>query len=270
MATGKNNQTPDNTESCPQQDGFFDDRPPSLVPTEDGSPTLLSVTGETYHSLSGAVLESQHIYVETGFRFLSDRMRKSGQYPKTIHLLEMGFGTGLNALLTYRAWMSERKGPAPEILYETFEAFPLHETIWNALHYDSSPDEKEFFVHMHQGPWGEPFQAAAGFTLIKRKEDFTAGFLPANIHLVYYDAFSPAVQPELWTKEVLGRITPFLETNAVLVTYSSRGEVKRHLLELGFMIERLPGPGKKRHILRAVYRPDTCLMTGVSSASIRK
>lgn len=258
------------TKSCPPKDGFFDDLSAQVVMTEDGFSTLKGPWGETYHSISGAVLESQYIYIDNGLGYFIHLNILEGTLPSRIHILEMGLGTGLNALLTYRQMIRGTFPAADGIFYEGVELFPPDEKILEPLHYTASDKEEDFFWKMHRGPWNEPFCPAPGFTMLKRKENFVNYVPEKEIHLIYYDPFSPAVQPELWSADILGKITPTLVRNAVFTTYCCRRSVKNNLKDAGFLTERLPGPGKKRHILRAVYGVQSLRITGVINSSIMK
>jgi tRNA U34 5-methylaminomethyl-2-thiouridine-forming methyltransferase MnmC len=270
MATGKNNPKPVNTESCPRPDGFFSDRPAPYIATSDGSLTLMSSCGETYHSTGGAVEESQHVYIESGLRYYLEKREKAGLVPAVVHIFELGLGTGLNALLTFRETFQKNFPASVQICYRTVEMNPLEAVIWEKLSYARSEKENDFFRKMHLGPWNEPFVPAPGFTLIKLKENYLDLVIKDPIDVVYYDAFSPAVQPELWTSAAVGQLRPALTANGILTTYSCKGSFKQVLRDWGFTLEKLPGTGKKRHILRAVYDPHNSLITGVSNASMSK
>jgi tRNA U34 5-methylaminomethyl-2-thiouridine-forming methyltransferase MnmC len=263
MATAKNKQMQQKTKSCPLKDGFFDNLSGQVVMTEDGSPTIRGPWGETYHSVSGAVLESQYVYVDNGLGYFMHLGILEGTIPSRMHILEMGLGTGLNALLTYRQMIHGTFPATDSIFYEAAELFPPAAKILEQLNYTASEEEDAFFRNMHRGPWNEPFCPAPGFTLLKRKENFVNYVPGKEIHVIYYDAFSPAVQPELWTGDIFEKIAPFLAQNAVLTTYCCRGSVRKSLKDAGFMTERLPGPGRKRHILRAVYGVQHLRITGV-------
>ncbi|MDD4920158.1 MAG: tRNA (5-methylaminomethyl-2-thiouridine)(34)-methyltransferase MnmD [Bacteroidales bacterium] len=270
MATARSNTEQHATKSCPHKDGFFDESSYQVIVTEDGSPTIRGMWDETYHSISGALQESLHVYIRNGLRYFAQRNAEEGSLSQTVHILDVGFGTGLNALLTYREMLSGLFPESTSIYYETVEKFPLPESIIQQLVYTDSEQEMEFFRNIHRGKWGMPFRAAQGFTMLKHEGDLI-GYHPAQkIQIVYYDPFSPAVQPELWTSEIIDGITPSLQKNAVLTTYCCRGSFKHVLRESGFVIERLEGTGKKRHILRAVYCPHNLRITGVTSSSMIK
>ncbi|MFA5443839.1 MAG: tRNA (5-methylaminomethyl-2-thiouridine)(34)-methyltransferase MnmD [Bacteroidales bacterium] len=270
MVTGKNNPKPVNTESCPRPDGFFSVSPAPYIETSDGSLTLMSSCGETYHSTGGAVEESQHVYIESGLRYYLEEREKAGLVPAVVHIFELGLGTGLNALLTYREMFREKFPASVHIFYSAVEMNPLEAVIWEKLDYARSEKENDFFRKMHMGPWNEPFVPAPGFTLIKLKKNYLNLIINDLIDVVYYDAFSPAVQPELWTSAALGQLLPALTANGILTTYSCKGSFKQVLRDWGFSLQKLPGTGKKRHILRAVYGSHNSLITGVSNASMSK
>ncbi len=226
-----------------------------ILLTGDGSPTLFSSRfGETYHSNGGAVKESEYVFIECGLRYFLEQQRQQDCPPGKIHILEAGFGTGLNALLTYREQLSQGTN-APDILYETVDLFPIEAGIWQKLNYVTDKPLRDFYEELHVSVWDSPVPIAKGFTLFKRKQDLRH-FLPSGkIDVVYFDAFSPNAQPELWDRKVLEVITGHMHTGSVFSTYSSKGTVKQALRELGYKVERLPGTGGKRHVIRAVIEP---------------
>jgi tRNA U34 5-methylaminomethyl-2-thiouridine-forming methyltransferase MnmC len=213
--------------------------------TEDGSDTLF-VPGlkEHYHSVFGAIAESRHIYLEAGFRHVY-------KPTETIRILEIGFGTGLNALLT--CIESEISGCYVE--YTAIELYPLNEEIFSRFNFYkflNFPDTQEIFQNIHKLPWNEWCHPTNHFSLHKINislEDYQPE--KETFDLIYFDAFGPTVQPEMWTKEVFNKMSFVLRKQGVLVTYSTKGTVKRNLKEAGFSIEKLPGPAGKREILRA-------------------
>ncbi len=220
-----------------------------LVLTGDGSHSLRSLRfGVEYHSVHGAIQESRHVFIEAGLRpFLAAGL-------PTIHILEMGFGTGLNALLTRQVALVF---PQVQFTYEAFEQFPVPPTEVAALNY---PRELElppvFFYELHDGGWGVPHQLADNFILRKHRADYLSSESPAyaeaSIDLIYYDAFAPSSQPELWTPEAFGVSFAALRPGGALVTYCAKGQVKRDLRQVGFTVEPLPGPPGKREMTRAV------------------
>lgn len=213
-----------------------------LQNTADGSHTLF-VPGlnEHYHSSFGAVQESLHVFIRSGLMSLPTEMPE-------VNILEMGFGTGLNALLS---WMFREKR---RIRYTTYEAFPLENNLIKTLNYSALPDFEntgDFFHGIHDAPWNQKVMIEPDFEIEKCHQLFEFAHLPENyFHLVYYDAFSPDVQPGLWTLQVFQKVFAACCYGAILVTYSAKGEVKRNLQNAGFTIEKLPGPPGKRHILR--------------------
>jgi tRNA U34 5-methylaminomethyl-2-thiouridine-forming methyltransferase MnmC len=213
-----------------------------IIQTADGSKTIeLPEWNESYHSRHGAWQESQHVFIKMGL----------GHFPrKAIKVLEMGFGTGLNAIQCLQ--YAEDAGLSIE--YHTLEAYPLEMNEWEAMQYDtllSEPRQKEYYRQMHTAPWNEFTMLGSHFHFVKYQRDIRS-FLPdCQPDLVFYDAFGPRVQPELWTAEIFKRLYDLMADRGVLTTYCAKGEVRRHLQKIGFEVERLPGPPGKREMLRA-------------------
>ncbi len=214
-----------------------------LQATADGSQTIAIPGMEvTYHSRHGAIRESMHVFIGAGLNAVvlprEEEMR----------ILEMGFGTGLNALLTLAA------AEGRPVWYEAIEKFPLPGVLTAALEYGTQlqqPEADEQLQQMHAAPWNEPFRVTSAFTLTKHHcsmEDFQSGH---RFHLVYFDAFAPAAQPELWTVAVFQKLYGLMEENGLLVTYCSKGVVRRAMQEAGFRVEKIPGPPGKREMVRA-------------------
>lgn len=205
--------------------------------TKDGSSTLYSARfDQHYHSIHGAVQESQHVFLDMGLKALE------GNRP--IRIMEMGFGTGLNALMTCQ--QADR-----EIHYISLEAFPLSEEETKQLNYGVLLEGEEAFQRIHEAAWGEPVTITDRFLLEKHHislEEFPG---TADIDLVYWDAFAPGSQPELWTESVFAGIHSWMNPGGILTTYSAKGDVRRALIAAGFEIEKLPGPPGKREMLRA-------------------
>jgi tRNA U34 5-methylaminomethyl-2-thiouridine-forming methyltransferase MnmC len=212
------------------------------VLTEDGSTTLFnSGLKEHYHSIHGAIQESGHIFMREGF----DKIQA---FP--VSIFEAGFGTGLNAFLTFLA----SEGKAGSIFYTAIENYPVEEKITLSLNYPEliNPAKAEVFRAMHNAPWNKEINLSRHFTLLKIKEDLCKIQLPETAYdLVYFDAFSPAVQPELWTEEIFRKLFTSMKAGAFLVTYSVKGSVTRALTTVGFIVEKLPGPPGKRAMTRA-------------------
>jgi tRNA U34 5-methylaminomethyl-2-thiouridine-forming methyltransferase MnmC len=214
--------------------------------TSDGSHTIsIPSLQVTYHSKHGAIQESMHVFIEAGLRFISP------QSGRPVEILEMGLGTGLNALLTLIA--SENMA----VRYESLEAYPIDTDIIDQLNYCGQlnrNDLSEIFQSMHKSDWEIPLSISTNFTLIKRKiklGDYNSG---RKFHLVYFDAFAPGTQPELWTTEIFTKLYNLMEENGVLVTYCSKSDVRRSLLASGFNVEKIPGPPGKREMLRAIRK----------------
>lgn len=215
--------------------------------TEDGSSTVFNSSfNQHYHSIHGAISESQHVFMKMGW----ERVRHNWN---DLSILEIGFGTGLNALLVLLECINEINR---HVSYTTLEAYPLEEAEYRQLNYAQQlnyPGQQENFISMHE--WNEemPYAIENGFQFIKKKiklEDF----IPDQnaFDLVFFDAFSPEAQPELWTEEIFRKLYAGMKTGGILVTYCAKGQVRRNLIAAGFEVERLPGPPGKREMLRAV------------------
>lgn len=212
-----------------------------IVETEDGSHTIyIPEINEHYHSVHGAIQESNYIFIARGFNF-------SASDP--VSILEIGFGTGLNVLLT--ALQSSATGRL--VFYTTIDNNHLDSHITESLNYAQMTGEgsREIFNRIHSSPWNTDYELLPGFILRKIKGDLTKMQLSGNYDLIYFDAFSPEKQPEMWTKKIFSMISDVTVTGGVMVTYCVKGEVKRILKSSGFRISLLPGPPGKRHILRA-------------------
>ncbi len=217
-----------------------------IVLTEDGSSSLfVEDLNEHYHSIHGAIQESMHIFIQEGL--FSEQLNDF----ETIHILEVGFGTGLNALLTYFSALKANK----IIYYTTIEPYPLSQKEVELLNYanfieDSSA--KSVFQEIHDTPWEEAVKIADHFSLYKHQQSALEVPYPFNVFdLIYFDAFAPDVQPELWKEELFEKIYQSMKAGSILITYSTKGIVKRALKSAGFQPEKLPGPKGKREILKA-------------------
>lgn len=213
-----------------------------LINTADGSHTIyVPELDEHYHSVHGAVQESQFIFIDNGFDFCKT---------DPVSILEIGFGTGLNALLTaVRGYNGNR-----EINYSSIEKYPLDEKTTNSLnHYKFAGEKgKEIFQIIHSSPWNIEVSICRNFNLKKIKADFTKEPVSGKYDLIYFDAFGPDKQPEMWTRDLFSGIAAVTNKNGILVTYSAKGEVKRNLKSCGFDVTLLPGPPGKRQMIRAV------------------
>lgn len=212
-----------------------------LQTTADGSHTLyLPAMDEHYHSINGAIGESEHIFVNAGLRSLTRR---------EIRILEIGFGTGLNAFLTLREVMVNLDW---RIVYFAVELYPLPFELATRLNYAGLawPEGESLFLDLHRAEWGKPTQITDRFVLHKIEGDANHVSLPDGIDLVYMDAFAPEKQPEMWNAALYRRLVDAMVPGATLVTYCAKGDVRRGLRDAGLSMERLPGPPGKRHILR--------------------
>lgn len=197
----------------------------------------------TYHSHHGAVQESMHVFIEAGLRWT---INHAAGMPPSMRVFEMGFGTGLNALLTA---LEAEKLQLP-FQYTAVEKFPLTADEAAGLNYGG--ENKALFQSLHAAAWNEQVVINPFFTLEKVEgalESFTA---TAPYHLIYFDAFAPAAQPELWTEEIFSRLYGMLHPGGVLVTYCSKGVVRRAMQAAGFTVTKTPGPPGKREMVRAV------------------
>lgn len=214
-----------------------------LIITDDGSNSIyIPEIDETYHSTYGAIQEAKHVFIEQGLNRLS----------KTdIKILEMGFGTGLNVLLS----VIESESLNVKIDYVGIEAFPVESEIFSVLNYTSliGEEHSSIFNKIHDIPWGSPFSINDHFVLTKiaiKIQNYI--FEKESFDIVYYDAFGPRVQSELWSVEVLEKMFEALNKSGFLVTYCAQGQFKRNLKEVGFEVEVLPGPPGKREMTLAI------------------
>ncbi len=217
-----------------------------LVTTSDGSHTLyVKEIDEHYHSVHGALQESMHVFINAG---LAEAEKKFD----TIHLLEIGFGTGLNCLLTY---FNHHK----PVKYAGIEAFPVEESILGKLNYTewlNYRDSQKLFNNIHSAEWNTPVLLNHDFELIKlntRIENMAVTDLKIfdKPNLIYFDAFAPSAQPELWTENIFKDIFNIMAEDGILVTYCAKGEVKRNMKAAGFNVKALPGPKGKREMTKA-------------------
>lgn len=214
-----------------------------MLLTEDGSTTLYNeIIGEHYHSTHGAIQESQFIFIKDGL----NECKKD-----EIHILEMGFGTGLNAFLT----MLEAEKTGKKIHYHTVELYPISVEQAKTLNFAQilAPKKNEDFLKLHTSKWGEISKISTNFEMLKIQGDFNSlDFNELRFDVVYYDAFSPEKQPELWSLDLFKKIYDACNPNAILTTYCAKGYVRRNLQAAGFTVHRLPGPPGKREKLSAM------------------
>ena len=216
------------------------------VITKDGSHTIsIPEMNVTYHSHHGAIQESMHVYINAGLKYISETLKAT-----EICIFEMGFGTGLNALLT----LMEAEKNQLTIHYTTVELFPLLVDEIILLNYCEQLHRKDLepvFQQLHQCDWEKDISITPFFTLHKTKnslKNFTASKLQ---NLIFYDAFAPSAQPELWTKETFEKLYQILLPGGILVTYCSKSDVRRAMQAAGFIVEKIQGPRGKREMVRA-------------------
>ena len=212
--------------------------------TGDGSHTLyVPELDEPYHSVHGSIQESRHVYINEGFR------KTSGD---NLRILECGFGTGLNLLLTMEAARTEVK----KVFYHAVEKYPLAPEEYVHLNFGSlvAGLPPHTLTSIHDGPWNRPFIPGDSFTVFKELADFRNMAPKGTFDLVYFDAFAPDKQPDLWSTKVFSKIFELMNPRAILVTYTSKGSVRRTLSSCGFSVEKLPGPPGKREMIRASKR----------------
>lgn len=217
----------------------------NLILTKDGSHTIaIPSMNVTYHSMHGAIQESLHVFIEAGLKSMSPHSRLEAR------IFEMGFGTGLNALLT----LAEADNMPWPVHYTAVELFPLEQGELQSLNYCEQlnrPELQPVFEDLHAAGWEKETQIKQNFTLLKLRSSLLN--LPAlpPFDLVYFDAFAPAAQPELWTPEVFRILYDLLLPGGILVTYCSKGDVRRAMQSAGFQVEKIPGPPGKREMVRA-------------------
>lgn len=242
-----------------------------IITTGDGSDTLYNKKlKEPYHSTFGALQESLHLFINHGWEHLHN-------HPGPVAVFEVGFGTGLNALLTALKAVDDQR----KVLYASLELTPLPEEIWKRLNYpdrvelmrteagshhqrdqgrtsdDSTiqPSVIDLFSLIHSAPWETVEAVSPWFHLLKLQGDLFNFTLPdLRFDLIYFDAFGPDVQPVLWSEEVFDKMVQLLKPQGLLITYSCKGTVKRNLRAAGFTLEKIPGPPGKRECLRAWKR----------------
>lgn len=219
-----------------------------ILITSDGSTTIhLPEWNEQYHSKHGAIQETYHVFIRTGFAKVLEHKKD------TISILEIGFGTGLNAFITFL----ETQKTAVKINYVGVEAYPVVADEIQKLNYISqlkAEKQQSDFNKMHSLSWGDTHLISNRFKLTKRKQFFEDITDENRFDIIYFDAFGAEHQPKLWTVEIFQKMFTAMKKNGILVTYSAKGSVRRAMLEVGFIVERLPGPPGKREMLRATKK----------------
>lgn len=213
--------------------------------TADGSSTLLHpILGDSYHSLSGAVEEGLHVYINAGLAYDESKIE--------MKIFEMGFGSGLNCLLTIDYAFKNTLS----IDYYAIELYPLDGEISQQLNYENFVDIRAFelYKRLLSAPWGEKIVLTPQISVTKIFGDITKCEIPVDLDLVYYDAFAYDTQPQLWSSEIFSRVAKSMKMGGVLTTYSSKGAVKEALRSAGFEVKRLVGAAGKRHMVRAIKK----------------
>jgi len=219
-----------------------------IIQTEDGSHSLYRPDiMESYHSFHGAMQESVHVYIKSGLDYFASKNKGA------IQVFELGFGTGLNALLAWQ-WATENKR---EVIYTTIEPYPLDAVIWSQLNFAeslNSPEEsKQVFEQIHLLSWGEFHQITPYFKFQKIASTLQDFEIPASqFHVIFYDAFAPKKQSELWEEAALKKVFESLKPSGVLTTYCAQGQFQRTLASAGFQVERIAGPRGKKHMVRGL------------------
>lgn len=220
-----------------------------LIKTKDGSSTLFNdELNEHYHSQHGAIQESQYVFIQNGLEKAVETFQK-------IKILEVGFGTGLNALLTYVAAANFDKNIAIE--YHTIEAFPLSIDLIESINYPeilNVKDLRNIFNKFHSCPPGEEVKMSEFFTFVKyhqKLRDYFSSHSENDFNLLYYDAFAQYAQPEMWEQDIFLELSKRMVKDGIFVTYAATGNLKRALNDVGFKVEALPGAPGKREMTRA-------------------
>lgn len=216
-----------------------------LIVTDDGSSSIyVPELDETYHSTHGAIQESKHVFIDAGLLYL---IKQKGDLNK-LKIFEVGFGTGLNALLT----VNSIDTTSVHVDYTSIELHPLDKHITNQLNYGTLLNEAaSIFDSIHDSPWGHYETITQSFRLKKIHDSFNNYQPPEQFDLIFFDAFSPGKQQELWTLSSLTKCYQMLEPKGIFVTYSAKGQLKRDLKALNFEVETLPGPPGKAQMVRA-------------------
>ena len=217
-----------------------------IVPTADGSSTIYDpISGDHYHSLHGAENESRHVFIKKG---LTDFLNSNES--KNVHLLEVGFGTGLNAIITYQEMMGHQDR---RLVYHTLEPNPVTQTEISELKFESIKqlENEAIFQRMHEGDWSSIIALSENMSFVKYKKDLQKFESDVLYDIVYYDAFAPSHQAEMWSVSIFNRIAQLMRTNGILVSYCAQGQFRRNLIESGFEVEKLEGPPGKREMIRA-------------------
>jgi tRNA U34 5-methylaminomethyl-2-thiouridine-forming methyltransferase MnmC len=212
-----------------------------IIQTKDGSHTLYSAEfDEIYHSRHGALTESEHIFIRSGLDACTG---------KVTNIFEVGFGTGLNALLS---WVYAESRDI-QINYHSIELYPVSPNIISQINYPDIIGHRDKFQKLHDAQWNEMTELSPHFSLHKINASILdLQFPSSSINVIYFDAFSPEKQPELWTVDVFAKMYDMLVPGGILVTYCSKSYVRKNMQKAGLEITKLPGPPGKRDMVRAI------------------
>ena len=212
-----------------------------VILTGDGTPTLRNLRlGETYHSRHGAKQESLHVFIHSGLKLV---------LKESVHVLEVGFGTGLNTTLTLL--QSDKT-----IHYTAIEPYPVSPKLLSELNYFLDTGDHHLHLKVIHAEFNETTRITPNFHLTKQRIGLQDFNVEEKFDVVYFDAFAPMVQPEMWTKDVFTRLFKCMNTNGILVTYCAKGQVRRDMIAAGFKVERIAGPPGKREMLRAIKKDE--------------
>ncbi|MGV3696030.1 tRNA (5-methylaminomethyl-2-thiouridine)(34)-methyltransferase MnmD [Flavobacterium sp.] len=222
-----------------------------IIQTKDGSTTIhLPEWNESYHSKHGAIQEAYHVFIKNGLSLLEVPAVSQTGETKPIAILEIGFGTGLNCLISY---LEAEKNKKP-IDYVGVEAYPvtLDEALQMNYANEIDPTQAAVFSQMHKCHWEQENAISTNFKLTKRRQFFQEIKDEDAFDLIYFDAFGFRVQPELWSDEIFAAMFRALKSNGILVTYACRTSIKNAMLSAGFSVKKLPGAPGKREMLLAI------------------
>lgn len=219
--------------------------------TADGSHTIsIPALDVTFHSVHGAIQESKHVFIASALHYWLAKPDIAAAPRTPVRILEMGLGTGLNALLTFQ----EAHRLARPVFYQSVEQYPLSTEEVEGLNYAERLNDAllgPVLSFLHNSPWEQDIELSPWFTLHKSNTAIQKLSTQNRFHIIYYDAFAPRAQPELWTKETFEKLLPFLEPGGIMVTYCSKTVVRKALQAAGFQVEKIQGPPFKREMLRA-------------------
>jgi tRNA U34 5-methylaminomethyl-2-thiouridine-forming methyltransferase MnmC len=214
-----------------------------IILSGDGSHTLISPIFQTaYHSHHGAITESEVVFIGAGLAFLQS------QGYQNLRVFEMGFGTGLNAILA-KIWSEKEK---ISIKYHTVEAYPVPLEVISQLNYTNIIGHQQDFISIHTSSWGDEHMISDHFVFCKWQSTIESLELNELFDAIFFDAFSPSFQPHLWEEKNIKKMYDLLRQGGVLTSFCAQGAFKRHLKAVGFIVEALPGPPGKREMTRAI------------------